>query len=106
MASGIGFQPMSFSAFKALAIGWKPIGLIRKMRMPLFKSLPRLLVLPLQVYMGSGYFLACFGGRPRGRMVDSSPSFAAVFSRHFGFPKGAPRFTLSRIASSSAASSL
>ncbi len=51
---------------------------------------------------GTFYFIAPFRGRPRGRSVNSSPSFPAVRRCHLGAPKGLPRTTLVRSAASSA----
>lgn len=48
---------------------------------------------------GTGYFN--FGGRPRRRNVDSSPSAVAICCCHVGVPKGCWRFTQVRSAVSS-----
>ena len=48
---------------------------------------------------GTGYF--SFGGRPRRRNVDSSPSAVAICCCHAGVPKGCWRFTQVRSAVSS-----
>src|SRR5580700_1540135 len=45
---------------------------------------------------------SCFFGRPRGRIVHSKPSLAAVFRTHGSLPNGVPRTTLRRSAFSSA----
>ena len=48
---------------------------------------------------GTGYFM--FGGRPRRRNVDSSPSVAASRCCHSGAPNGCCRLTQVRSAVSS-----
>ncbi|GEM_PF-6769511 len=50
---------------------------------------------------GTFYFLCSFGGRPRGRRLDSRPRRVAVRPVQTSDPYGAPRFTLRRSRSNS-----
>jgi hypothetical protein len=52
---------------------------------------------------GTFYFYASFGGRPRGRRLDSRPRRRAARSIQLGSPNGVPRTTLCRTRANSAA---